>query len=555
MRKSSAEVFLPALALVAGVLLSCGKGLASFPWKSASGKSLSFSQGASFPKGEEGKFSAERAENSYILKDPVHVEKGLMVAVHLDVGVDGLSVRAALSSDRRPKKPGKSFALPRGKAVIYLNLVGKASRSLSISFAPADPQNFAVPAGSAWATITAIAFAPEFHGFDPGDGGPSRISDDLDVETSGGTAVWRLSSPAAVSAPAEGGSAASSVPVLFLGWSQRSDADIRIAGNASLRLRATSAEKSALVPFSVLGEGSSDSITLTAPASVGLRSAYAESVGADEAEAVDPGVILLLPPLRKGADFTYRAWDLLPGVFIFDFRNYAIQDSYLKRLAFFVEKRGFAGRLASDAEMAPLHGWNAHDYRADDLAAFFSSAAKTGFKLNHEEEHLRDFLLSKRVIARTGGAFKGMGGAIISISQESPAYLRRLFLTHESSHAIFFTDEGYRQLAASIWDSTSKEERWFWKLYFGWMNYDTSSSYLMENEMQAYLIQQPVAGATKYFTETLPARLLEKHPELAGELKAYFESFGGEFAKKATMLDSWLRKKYGFGAGSTIFLR
>jgi hypothetical protein len=148
-----------------------------------------------------------------------------------------------------------------------------------------------------------------------------------------------------------------------------------------------------------------------------------------------------------------------------------------------------------------------------------------------------------------------LGGAIISISQESPAYLRRLFLTHESSHALFFVDEAYRQVAASIWDSMSKEERWFWKLYFGWMNYDTSSSYLMSNEVQAYLVQQPVAGATKYFTETLPGRLLEKHPELESELKLYFDRFGGEFAAKAVILDSWLRKRYGFGAGTMLFLR
>jgi hypothetical protein len=555
MRKFPAAAFLPAFVLFSAALCSCGKGLTSFSWKSASGESLSFSQGASFPEGGEGKFNADRTGNTYILRDSVKAEKGRMVAVHLDVEVDGLSVRAALSPDRKPKGQGKRFTLPRGKFVIYLNLVGQVSRSLSVSFAPVDPKTFAAPAGADWATIAAIAFAPEFHGFDPGENGQRRVSDDLEIETSAGASVWHVLAPATDAASAQGGSATPAVGALFLSWSQRSNADIRIDGGSSLRLRAASAKKSALIPFSVLGEGSSGSITVTAPVSVGLRSAFTEHVGADAAEAVDPGVILLLPPLREGADFTYRAWDLLPGVYIFDFRDYAIQDAYLKRLAFFVEKRGFAGRLASDDEIAPLHGWNAHDYKADDLAAFFSTAAKTGFKLNAKEENLRDFLISRRVIAKAGGGFKGMGGAIISISQESPAYLRRLFLTHESSHAIFFTDEGYRQLTASIWDSMSKDERWFWKLYFGWMNYDTSSGYLMENEMQAYLIQQPIAGAAKYFTETLPARLLEKHPELAGEFKAYFDSYGDEFAKKATLLDSWLRKKYGFGAGTTIFLR
>ncbi|MCX7026257.1 MAG: hypothetical protein NT061_01935 [Spirochaetes bacterium] len=472
-----------------------------------------------------------------------------MIAVDLDVEVDGLSAGLALSAERKSRSAGRIFVLPKGRSIVYLNLAPQGSRSLSVSFAPNDPKSFSAPSGTDWAVIRSISFAPEFHGLDLSKAGLRRISDDLVIEKGAAKTIWRFS------APYSRATAAPAVQALLLGWDLRSEADIFIAAGSALRLRAASAKRSALVPLSVMGAESSGTISLTAPTEVGLHSAYTEAIAADAGEAVDLGVILLLPPLSEGADFTYRVWDLLPGVYVFDFRNYAIQDAYLKRLAFFVEKRGFAGRLASDEEIAPLHGWNAHDYKAEDLAAFFSKAAKTGFELNAREGALRDFLISKEVIAKEGGGFKGRGGAVISISQEAPAYLRRLFLTHESSHAIFFVDDGYRKLASSLWDSMSKDERWFWKLYFGWMNYDTSSNYLMANEIQAYLIQQPVDGATQYFTETIPARLLEKHPELEGELKAYFERFGGEFARKAAILDAWLRKQYGFGAGTTLFLR
>ena len=49
-------------------------------------------------------------------------------------------------------------------------------------------------------------------------------------------------------------------------------------------------------------------------------------------------------------------WSDFPHVLIFDFLNYDVQNRFLKRLAFFVEKAGFRGRLAQDHEIANLHG-------------------------------------------------------------------------------------------------------------------------------------------------------------------------------------------------------
>ena len=241
---------------------------------------------------------------------------------------------------------------------------------------------------------------------------------------------------------------------------------------------------------------------------------------------------------------------------MFDFRNYAVQDAYLKRLAFFVEKKGFAGRLAKDEEIASLHGWNAHDYKTDDIAKFFSAAEKTGFSLSAQELSLRDFLVEKGLLEKRGKEYRGLNGAIISISQESAPYLRHTFLTHESSHAVFFADGKYRDFCVSLWNGMSREEKWFWILYFGWMNYDTNSA-LPHGQRSASLPHPAAAfeGAGIFHEDA--AREVARAPSGAESAVGMntWEKFGLEFEKKAGLLDEWLRSAYGFGAGTTFFLR
>ena len=92
------------------------------------------------------------------------------------------------------------------------------------------------------------------------------------------------------------------------------------------------------------------------------------------------------------------------------------------------------------------------------------------------------------------------------------------------------------------------------KAYFGWAGYDVSSDYLMGNEFQAYLLQQPVAAAEEYFTKRKSAELLEKHPELKEKVDAYMAEFGPSFARRSRQLEAWLYAKYGVEAGRTVFL-
>ena len=205
--------------------------------------------------------------------------------------------------------------------------------------------------------------------------------------------------------------------------------------------------------------------------------------------------------------FELYSWTLQPNVLVFDFADFDYQAKYFKRLAFFVEKTGYVGKIHDDSVIGHLHGWNAHDYRPEDLAAFFSEADKIEFGLNPEEENLRKILLENGLIVVSTSGYKAGHGAIISISQQS-GNLRERLLTHEGTHGIFFTNPEYRQICYEIWGNLSDEEREFWKIYLGYNNYNVNDEYLLVNEFQAYIAQQTIDKVYSYFVQW-------KGPELA----------------------------------------
>lgn len=556
-------------------LASCsGSSVAGFQWKSADGRPQAFGQQSSFPEGSEGLFSASRPSNVYVLRKAIVAGKGEMLAAKLRLETPNLLVTfryGDASGDSTGAMKEVRFAPSKGETTFYLSLSPGERLSIcgvAIDASKADVAGLSPePEGKEppLAQIQWLAILPAFQGYESLEDGGCRLSDGFSYMPDSHTAIWSIKQ-AGQGDPSGGQPAQSSpaaqlatigqnvVPALVVKYAKAADADITVMAGTRFKARCTSPTKGFLIPleeFSLTQEV----LRLRIPDTVSVEAAYVERIPAEQARVVDPGLLLSLPTIPTGADYNYYRWDILPKVLIFDFKNYAAQDEYLKRLAFYVEKKGFAGKLASDSEIAPLHGWNAHDYRSEDLAAFFSETRKQNFPLNDKEKALRDFLVDQKLIARDGQGYKGLGGAIISLSQESPSYLRHTFLTHESSHAIFFVDEEYRSFCVSMWNSMSDKEKWFWYLYFGWMNYDISSAYLMANEMQAYLMQQPYSGAEKYFTTTPVNRMLEHHPELKGKLDEYMAAYGSSFAAHAMDIQNWLEKRYGFAPGTTYFLR
>jgi hypothetical protein len=114
-----------------------------------------------------------------------------------------------------------------------------------------------------------------------------------------------------------------------------------------------------------------------------------------EPKSMDP-LDILSYPVESWRDrrFELFRWDRFPEILIFDTASFAVQNRFFHRLAFFVEKAGFRGRLSPDAEITGLHGWNAHNYRAEDLANFFETARRTNFPLLPEERELQSILFT-----------------------------------------------------------------------------------------------------------------------------------------------------------------
>jgi len=300
---------------------------------------------------------------------------------------------------------------------------------------------------------------------------------------------------------------------------------------------------------------------LSLDASPGAIGARVESEAGIVSIAMQPGngapladlYAMLAGPAPVG-DYTLYRWDILPDTLLVDFRDYATQDLYLKRLAFFAEKPGFRGRLAGDAEIAPLHGWNAHDYSPQTLQAFYSLAQKNGFQLNQQELSLLALLLEHGVLVKTSDGTLAAGrGAIVSVSRESSPALRRVFIDHESSHALFFQDESYRSLAQELWASLDAASVRFWMVHFGWRRYDTTDRYLMYNEMQAYLVQQPVSSVKAYYESVLAqlvaAKLDQTRPGTTARLEADAPVAIAAAEQNAARLDGYLRNRWGVSGG------
>lgn len=273
----------------------------------------------------------------------------------------------------------------------------------------------------------------------------------------------------------------------------------------------------------------------------------------------EPGLIANWPASAwRRDDFEVFSWEQFPSILFFDTKNYYIQDLMFKRLAFFVEKAGYAGKLVSDSVMKNQHGFNAHDYRAESLANFFELARVNNFPLNEYELLLRDILIGHGIITvRNDGSYSAGLGALVSISQESSNYLRWKFIAHEGLHCIYFTNSDFRAVVADVFSQCDRTSLEFLLKYFSVtpsLNYDINDTYLIQNEFMAYLLQQQLSEVADYFTKILATKrtINEKCPDLVNYV---LETDGRAFYEAAVKLDSYLAEKWGFASGRIWLVR
>ncbi|HUX36974.1 MAG TPA: hypothetical protein VMV44_03660 [Rectinemataceae bacterium] len=247
-------------------------------------------------------------------------------------------------------------------------------------------------------------------------------------------------------------------------------------------------------------------------------------------------------PLPKEAAFELYRWDRFPSVLIFDMADFEAQNAMFSRLAFYLEKPGFRGRLLTDAELAGRHGWNAHDYGPEELVSFFDKAEEEGFRLDRAEKLLREIALREGLLRTRGNRLVPGSGAVLSFSRSSSREQRILLLDHESYHGIFFTQADYRALCERTWSGAGAGVHVFMTRLLSALGYDASDPYLVVNEFQAYLLQQPRRLAPAYFR-----RVASLVPKKEGE--AGIEELLPALLSSERTLEDFLRERYALLAG------
>jgi hypothetical protein len=271
----------------------------------------------------------------------------------------------------------------------------------------------------------------------------------------------------------------------------------------------------------------------------------------------DPGFIKALSKeLWRNKDYEFYRWESFPSILIFDISNYEVQDKMLKRLAFFIEKKGYRGRLVNDDELEDKHGWNAHDYNAESLASFFNAVKKQNFPINEEERMLEQIVLNNKIIAinEQTGTYEPLSGAIISVSRQSNDYLYTRFLVHECFHGLFFIDNEFREFSRERYANFNAKAKAFIRSYFDYLGYDINDSNLMINEFMAYLLQQSPGAAGEYFGK-YAAGIIEKSDWRKSVLPAKNEESGTWplltelFEAESMAFSNYVSRRWGLSAG------
>lgn len=239
------------------------------------------------------------------------------------------------------------------------------------------------------------------------------------------------------------------------------------------------------------------------------------AVGPETALPADPSTLLAWPPDRwRTPSHEWFSW-AGTSVLVLVTADYDTQDAFLKRLAFFVEKTGYRGRLVSDSALVPLHGWNAHDYAAPDLARFFSLAAETNFPLSTAELELRDQLVRAGVLVVQGQTWAPGTGALVGVSAQSPPALRHVLFVHEGFHGLYFTNPDFRAGVKAVWDNLPDGAQTAFRRFLAASQYDPQDEALMINEFQAYVLQRAADEWLPFFRDRVKGA-----PWVPGYLKA-----------------------------------
>lgn len=272
----------------------------------------------------------------------------------------------------------------------------------------------------------------------------------------------------------------------------------------------------------------------------------------------DLGMIFNWPQKAwRNRDYELFRWEEFPSVLFFDFASYKVQNEFFTRIAYFVEKDGYKGTLVGDDFVESAHGYNAHDYKAVDLARFFSKAGQENFKLNKREQILCKILLKNGIILNNGdGTYSPGTGSVISIARESSETLRYQLMAHEAWHGIYFSDEDFRNYSDSLYEVFDSKSMAFLRTYFSTyasLKYDLTDDYLIHNEFMAYLLQQSPENSETYFTTRSNwTQIANANPSASSYVR---RNEGKDFGAASKSLSEYVFNRWGFWGGRTYLIK
>ena len=275
----------------------------------------------------------------------------------------------------------------------------------------------------------------------------------------------------------------------------------------------------------------------------------------------DPGVILVYDEsLWRRDDYELFSWSIIPEILLFDFRDYDIQRKYFARLAYFVGVAGESGRIEEESYYEGRHVFNAHDYRPEDMADFYNRIGEKGLSLNSEEEILKQIALNNGIIKKENNKFLPGTGAILSVSRETPSWLRRRLLAHEAMHGLFYVSEDFRNRCFALWETMSEEEQTYWKLFLGnkgrldnrpfYTGYAIENHYLLVNEIVGHMMQLNRSEVNSYFLDIYLGRLESLFPEKQAVFTSIRENTPEIFMNTRNAMEGFLSDIFGLKNGS-----
>jgi len=206
-------------------------------------------------------------------------------------------------------------------------------------------------------------------------------------------------------------------------------------------------------------------------------------------------------------------YDGRSAITIIDFPTLAEQGRMFNRVVALIERIGaprdrvlsneeLAGFIRSTGKTDTTFAWG-NNFLIGELVVFFNLADLGNVRLNAEELALRDYLLERGFIVLRNGFYQARRSraVILSIPRESAgghgepavsALARRTILTHEISHAEYYTNPLYAAYCRRFWNGVMTEpQRAAFRRFLAQESYNPDNEEMMINEMQAYLMYTP----------------------------------------------------------------